>query len=213
MDKLKRRNIIIVIICFLIAIVCIVLDQVSKVVAQNLLIEGEKVSFIPNFIDFELVYNTGAAFSAGSNSMFMRILFVIISWVVALGISGYFIYSLLKNKKIDTVFFIILAFILGGDVGNLIDRTFYFERGVVDFISIQSWWKNFGIFNVADSFLTVSIAALIVYFVVDFLKDYIEERKLIKKSDENIENNSENNNEDDKVIDDSVDSNNKEDEK
>ena len=67
----------------------------------------------------------------------------------------------------------------------LIDRTFFFNRGVIDFISIQSWFPNFGIFNIADSCLVVGLILLIVYFVIDEFK---EQKRQKLKNEEKIKN-------------------------
>lgn len=161
----------------LIAVACIVLDQVSKYVAVDLLPNGEAKPFIPGFIDWYLTFNKGAAWGLGDGNVFTRILLVIVSWIVAFFIPGYVVLQISKSTKFDVMFGICLALIWGGDIGNLIDRTFFFERGVIDFISIQSWWPGFGIFNLADSFLVVGILALVVYFIIEEVKSFLEKRK------------------------------------
>ena len=155
---------------FSIVVSSIVIDQVTKVCAMNFLKLGEPVTFIPGFIEFTLVYNKGAAFGMGDDALWIRIIFVLLSWVVALGLLVYVGYLIYKDKKINPFFGVCLALILGGDIGNLIDRTFFFDRGVTDFISIQSWFPNFGIFNIADSCLVVGILLLIVYLIYDEVK-------------------------------------------
>ena len=67
--------------------------------------------------------------------------------------------------------------ILAGDVGNLIDRTFFYERGVVDFLDITPLIPKFGIFNFADSCLVVGIFMLVIYYFVLWIKELKEERK------------------------------------
>lgn len=162
---------------FAIVVGSIVIDQVSKVIAMNFLPYGEPVAIIPNFIEFTLVFNKGAAFGMGDDVLWIRIVFVLLSWIVAFFILGYSFYLMYKGKKINTFFGVILALILGGDIGNLIDRTFFFNRGVVDFISVQSWLPNFGIFNIADSCLVVGILLLILYFIIDEFKANKEEKE------------------------------------
>ena len=161
---------------FSIVVSSIVIDQVTKVCAMNFLKLGEPVTFIPGFIEFTLVYNKGAAFGMGDDALWIRIIFALLSWVVALGLLVYVGYLIYKDKKINPFFGVCLALILGGDIGNLIDRTFFFDRGVTDFISIQSWFPNFGIFNIADSCLVVGILLLIVYLIYDEVKASKEEK-------------------------------------
>jgi len=161
----------------LITIAVIVLDQVSKYVAANNLPQGEAVPFIPNFIDWYLTFNKGAAWGLGDNNTFSRILLVSISWIVALFIPGYLVFQISKSTKFDVLFGVSLALVWGGDIGNLIDRTFFFDRGVIDFISIQSWWNGFGIFNLADSALVVGIFMLVIYFIIEEIKYLNVKRK------------------------------------
>ena len=177
---------------FAIVIFAVVIDQVTKVIAMNFLTLGEPVTFIPHFIEFTLVFNKGAAFGMGDDALWIRIIFVLLSWIVAIGILIYVSYLMYKNKNINTFFGVCLALILGGDIGNLIDRTFFFDRGVVDFISVQSWLPGFGIFNIADSCLVVGILLLLVYFIYDEFKSSKEEKehKEVVKKLENEEVNS-----------------------
>ena len=172
---------------FAIVIASIVIDQVTKVVAMNSLVLGEPVTFIPNFIEFTLVYNKGAAFGMGDDALWIRIIFVLLSWLVAVGLLIYVGYLINKDKKINPFFGVCLALILGGDIGNLIDRTFFFDRGVVDFISVQSWLPGFGIFNIADSCLVVGILLLLVYLIYDEYKSSKEDKahkEAVKKIEE-----------------------------
>ncbi|MBP5694891.1 MAG: signal peptidase II [Bacilli bacterium] len=176
--KIKIKDYIPFLIYFsLITIASIAVDQVSKYVAEANLPLGEVKPLIPNFIDFYLTYNKGAAWGLGDNNVFSRVLLVIISWVVGLFMPGYVIYKMAKNEKFEVIFGVCLALIWGGDIGNLIDRTFFFDRGVIDFISIQSWWPGFGIFNIADSALVVGILMLFVYMLVKEIQHFLKQKR------------------------------------
>ena len=158
----------------LVILFSVLFDQITKIIAVNSLqFVGNSVPFIPGFIDFTLVYNTGAAWGIGGDNTASRIILIIISWIVAVGLIGYFVYCYFKKKEIKLGLFIICSF-----------RTFFYDRGVIDFISIQSWWPNFGIFNIADSILVCSIIALIIYLIVNYIKDYINEKKRVDSKDE-----------------------------
>ena len=176
--KIKIKDYIPFLIYFsLITIASIAVDQVSKYVAEANLPLGEVKPLIPNFIDFYLTYNKGAAWGLGDNNVFSRVLLVIISWVVGLFMPGYVIYKMAKNEKFEVIFGVCLALIWGGDIGNLIDRTFFFDRGVIDFISIQSWWPGFGRFNIADSALVVGILMLFVYMLVKEIQHFLKQKR------------------------------------
>lgn len=180
----NKKNILFVVSLLLIVVVFVLFDQITKILAIKYLTNKGEVEFLGDLLVFNLVYNKGAAWGMGGDNLVTRILLVIISWAVALGIIGYFIYLVLKKKEIKYGFWIILSFILAGDIGNLIDRTFFFNReagSVVDFLSIQRWWPKFGIFNVADSILVCSIFALLIYFIVELVKDEIVKHKKVEQ--------------------------------
>ena len=192
-----KKNILFVISLVLIVIVFVLFDQITKILAIRYLTGKGEVPFLGDLLVFNLVYNKGAAWGMGGDNLFTRILLVIISWLVAVGIIGYFIYLVIKRKEIKYGFWIIFSFVLAGDIGNLIDRTFFFNReqgSVVDFLSIQRWWPKFGIFNVADAILVCSIFALLIYFIVELAKEEIEKHKKVEQKlkndsiDQNVKN-------------------------
>lgn len=186
--KKETKDIILLgLIGFGIVLFSILFDQITKYAALGCLkTAGTSYEFIPGFLDFTLVFNTGAAWGTGGDATWSRILLIIISWAVALFIIGLFIFYVVKKKPIKKGLFIIVAFILGGDIGNLIDRTFFYDRGVIDFLSIQSWWPGFGIFNIADSILVCSIFALIIYYIVEMVKEHIKENKRLSSENEDV---------------------------
>ena len=161
----------------LITIFSIAFDQISKIIAENNLQVGVAIPFIPGFIDFLLTYNLGAAWGMGDGEVWSRVLLCITSWVVALFIPCYLVYRFKKKQKITPLLGVSIALIFGGDIGNLIDRTFFFNRGVIDFISIQSWFPGFGIFNIADSCLVVGIFILFLYYILEEFKNAKAERE------------------------------------
>jgi signal peptidase II len=158
---------------FLIVVALVVaLDQLSKLWVRVNLFQPDKIELLPGFLDLVHVENTGAIFGLLSNH---TVLFI------ALGIAGsviilVFLYYFPPVNKVGTVSF---ALVLGGAVGNLIDRIrTYPSSFVIDFISIH-WRKLFywPPFNIADAAVTVGIFILIYYFCKSgvFRKEY--ERK------------------------------------
>jgi signal peptidase II len=121
---------------FLIAILIIILDQITKIIYTN-----------KHFLFINYTTNTGAAFSLFQNQI---ILLTIISFLVAI-----FIFLLARKEKNLRI---PLAFLFGGTIGNLIDRLFLGH--VRDFIDLQVW----PIFNVADSFNVIGV--LIIFYLV-----------------------------------------------
>jgi len=134
----------------------VVVDQLTKLAVERSFAFGERLAIVPGLFDLTLVYNRGAAFSflAGASG-WQRWFFT------ALGIAAAaFIVWLLARHGSQRLFSFALALILGGALGNVIDRV---ARGqVVDFLLV--YWQRFHwpAFNVADSAITVGAVLLIV---------------------------------------------------
>ena len=141
----------------ILSLIIIGVDQFTKyIVRSNFKLYETKV-VINNFWNWTLAYNKGAAFSflADSEGAWPKIFFGVIAFIVAIWIINYI---LRKNYSIITG--LSLAFILGGAVGNLIDRILRGE--VTDFI--QWYYANYywPAFNLADSFICVGVVLMIL---------------------------------------------------
>lgn len=155
------------------------LDILTKVLAVNNLVPGERNSSIIPWLSwlfvFTLTFNKGAAFGIGDGDLAAQIVFVVISYVVAAAI---IVYLCKKYKTTSNFLRATIMVILAGDLGNAVDRLFailpintIYSNGVIDFVDITGWWKNFGIFNFADACLTVGILMLAVYLIVSSIKE------------------------------------------
>lgn len=141
----------------LIAAVTIALDQVSKWAAQAWLTYHEPVALLPVF-NLTLSYNTGAAFSfLGSAGGWQRWLFT----GFALAVSVFLVIWLRRLPAAERWQIAGLALILGGAVGNAIDRLAYGH--VVDFIHVHWGDWHYPIFNIADSAITVGVVLVLVH--------------------------------------------------
>ena len=139
----------------------IVLDQLTKKIAEAELLLHKPVAIFPGF-NFTLMYNKGAAFSFLSEAGgWQRIFFVILSTVISI-----FLFFWLKQitqdekQKNNKPLKIAIALILGGAIGNLIDRALTGE--VVDFIQVYYSSYYFPAFNIADSAITLGAGLLIL---------------------------------------------------
>lgn len=157
----KKYNLLISFAC---VIVLIGIDQLTKWLCNTneLLLSGEKIVVIENFISFRLAYNKGAAWSILEGKKF---LLVSISLLASVVIS--FMIVKLVDLKNNLLLSIALILIDAGSIGNLIDRAFYSE-GVIDFLHLE--FMDFPTFNFADSCLTVGAITLMVY-VLFFYKE------------------------------------------
>lgn len=123
----------------------ICLDQLTKYYAVEGKLAGE---IIPHFLHFSLKYNKGIALSIPLEG---NLQLIVIFLILILG--TYYVKKYFDLSK--TIIQITLASILGGAIGNLIDR--FTQEAVVDFIAI---W-NFPVFNLADVFIFYSVCILI----------------------------------------------------
>ena len=133
----------------------IILDQVSKFLVLSTLGFEKSKNIIPNLLNFTLVKNKGAAFSLFSNSTNILTIISILASLLLITI-------ILKSPPRSFWNLTGLAYLLGGTVGNGIDR--FFKGYVLDFLELVP--INFPIFNVAD----VSINIAIVCFIIDIIK-------------------------------------------
>ncbi len=138
----------------------VVLDQASKQIVLHMIALGETVEVLPPVISLILTYNPGAAFSfLAWASGWQRYFFM----AIALAASGLIVYMMKKHER-DRFLCFALALVLGGAVGNLIDRAVY--GAVVDFLLFR--WPGgprlldpWPAFNLADSCITVGAVLLI----------------------------------------------------
>ena len=136
------------------------LDRITKIYLINLQADGTDIDFyIYPFLNFYLVWNTGIGF--GLASLEANIYYHILTSVIAIINIG-LIFLLIRSKKVYTY---LIALIIGGSLGNLFDRIYYYA--VPDFIDLHLGNYHWFIFNVADIFITVGIIGLLA---VELLK-------------------------------------------
>ena len=148
------------------ALAVLVLDQLTKVIARGVLDDGRSVTVIPGFFDLELSYNTGGAFGVLPN---WAPLFIIAALVA--------VFAVVKLRRASggsRLLSIGLGLILGGALGNLIDRLISPARAVTDFLSlhvtISGETHTWPTFNVAD--IAIVLGAISVFYFV-----YIVEKR------------------------------------
>lgn len=135
--------------------VVLVLDQITKLaVAANMQLY-QSIQVLPLF-NLTYVHNTGAAFSFLSEAGgWQRWFFAVLAFVISVVITVW----LARLKRHETLLAVSLALVLGGAVGNLIDRLAY--GYVIDFLDVyyQDW--HWPAFNIADSAITIGVALMI----------------------------------------------------
>ena len=135
-------------------------DRITKIYLINLQANGTDIDlYIYSFLNFYLVWNTGIGF--GLASMETNIYYHVLTAIIVIVNIG-LIFFLMKSKG---VYAYLIAVIIGGSLGNLFDRIYYFA--VPDFIDIHIGNFHWFVFNLADIFITVGI---IGFMFTEFLK-------------------------------------------
>jgi len=157
------------------AILVIFLDQLTKWLVVNNMKLGERISISENYFGLLSHRNKGAAWGMLEGQMW---LFYIVTVIVVAGIVYYFH----KEAKGEPLFAISLMMLLGGAIGNFIDRVF--RKEVVDFIDVLIPIVNydFPIFNIADAALTVGVVLVIIHILLDEKKNKQKEKEKEKVS-------------------------------
>ncbi len=171
------------IISLIVMAVVLALDLITKHFAE---LKSFDFVVIPELLKFELTHNTGAAFSFLGNSKWAMPLFITLTIVVLLAILGYFIFCIVKKRKLSKWFAVALSMSFAGALGNMIDRIAFGE--VRDFIYVFYNTDIFpAIFNVADMALVVGLIMVVIYFL--FLdKEAVFKKGKNKKKEEDAEN-------------------------
>lgn len=154
---------------YLIALAVILLDRVTKLAIVQTLRLGQGFPVIPGFFDIVFVLNPGAAFGflATLSEQIRNPLFIVISVVAVILIIFYHTRYLRSHRLVSLA----LGLVLGGAVGNLIDRLRY--GMVVDFLDVHVGPYHWPAFNVADSAISIGVSLMIL----DMLLDWHRERK------------------------------------
>ena len=134
--------------------VCLIvfIDRLTKMFFSKILAVGETIPVIKNIFHFTLVHNTGMAFGLFKDH---GIVFIIIP-VIAVGLLVYNIYYYRENENLSHSYIFAFSLILGGAIGNLVDRIFIGH--VIDFIDFRIW----PVFNIADSAITIGAVIILI---------------------------------------------------
>ncbi|TCW32260.1 signal peptidase II [Gulbenkiania mobilis] len=140
----------------LVAVAIIVVDQWSKIYFNGHYQFGEVRPVVPGFFNFTLLYNPGAAFSflAGAGG-WQKHFFTLL----AFGVSSWLAWNVVKGR-FSEMMNLAAAFIVGGALGNVIDRLVHGH--VIDFIQLyyRDWY--YPAFNLADSFICVGAVLMVI---------------------------------------------------
>jgi len=132
----------------------VALDQLTKIVVDRTMALHQSIAIVDGLFNLTYVRNTGAAFGifAGSAEIFRRPFLILVSILA----SGFIVTLLRRLADGERGLITALTFVLGGAIGNLIDRVIYGE--VIDFLDV--YWRGYHwpAFNIADSCITIGVA-------------------------------------------------------
>ena len=154
-----------------IALGVVALDQVSKLLILNFLYE-DQVVLIPGVLRFTYVENRGMAFGMLSDH---RWVFMLLS-VVGIALIGAYMWFYVKDRMGR----IALSLIVGGGIGNMIDRVAYgFVVDFIDFYLFDFWvW----VFNIADSAVCIGAGLFMLYIILDTIKEIKKQKGAKEKN-------------------------------
>lgn len=147
-SRMRKKSIII-------AFLVVLIDQISKLVVDNVFVLGKLKTIVPNFFYLTKMYNEGAAWNLFDGAVNVL---VIVSIIAFLFLFRY--QRVLKNNIRNIVAF---ALIYGGLIGNLIDRVIY--GYVIDFIELHFGNYIFPVFNIADMAIVCGVILLLVAII------------------------------------------------
>lgn len=131
----------------------VLFDRMSKIFFEGVLREGESLPIIRKVLHMTLVHNTGIAFGLFKGQDFVFIIVPIIA-IILLAYNIY--YYKYNNEKLSRAYIIAISLIIGGAIGNLIDRIYCGH--VIDFIDFRIW----PVFNIADSAITIGAVLIAI---------------------------------------------------
>ena len=140
-------------ILIILSLLFLIIDQISKLLVMKNLTVNNSITIIKDFFYLTYTHNTGAVFSI---LLGKRIFLIIITIVVLVIIFNY----IKKNKITRKVELVSFSLVVGGSLGNLIDRIIH--GYVIDFIDMKIFGYDFPVFNIADSFITIGVILLIL---------------------------------------------------
>lgn len=141
-------------VCGALTLLVVLLDYITKRIVSGNMVLYQSIPVIKGVFNITYVKNTGASFGmmAGARWFFVAVTVFLIAAVI---------YYAVKNKITDKLFLVSASFVVGGGIGNLIDRIA--TGAVVDFFDFCL--INFAIFNVADCFVVVGVILMAIYYI------------------------------------------------
>ena len=141
---------------YIFSFIFLIIDFISKIIIQNYMTLNSSIPIIKNFFSITYVKNIGAAFSILSGK---QLFLIILGIIILIGIIYYVNKDKLNNLKV-----IYYSLLIGGIIGNLIDRIIY--NSVIDFLDFKIFGYDYPIFNLADTFICIGVILIIIESII-----------------------------------------------
>lgn len=135
---------------FSIALIVVLIDQITKLLIKTNFQLNQGIPLVKDVFHLRYIRNFGAGFGIMQQQTWILIF-------ISITVIGVILYYLDRIKDKEVLLQFLVGFVLGGTIGNLIDRIAY--GYVIDFLDFRIW----PVFNFADSFVTIGIIGLVVY--------------------------------------------------
>lgn len=152
---------------FIISFIILVVDIISKRLIISSMIERESINIINNFFSITYARNTGVAFSFLDGYVDLIVIVTLIIIVM--------MFMYIKNNIRNNIEVVSYSLVIGGAVGNLLDRIIY--GYVVDFLDFNIFGYKAPIFNLADTFIVIGVMMLIIFSRENGGKNEVNSRK------------------------------------
>lgn len=150
----------------LVTLAVVLFDILTKYIVKTSMEPYESFNVIPGLFNFTYVLNKGAAWGMFADKRWIFMVFSTLAIILLVVV-------LIKARRSSRLLKIALSLILGGGIGNMIDRIFngdkLFDGAVVDFI--ETAFMDFPVFNIADSAVCIGAGLMILYMILDFIKE------------------------------------------
>ncbi len=145
------------------AVLIVIIDAVSKFLIESNMVEQESIPLLTDVFHITFIKNPGASFGFMDEVGWARWFFIAVTVIL---IAAIILYTA-KTKEKNKLYLTAVTFIIGGGIGNLIDRIIKGE--VVDFLHFKA--IEFPIFNIADCFVVVGVGLMIIYCIKAEIKE------------------------------------------
>lgn len=137
-----------------ISFIALIIDQFIKITISTKMLVHDSITIIINFFNITFVKNYGAAYSI----FYGNTIFLILISIISLFLIYFF---LIKNKELKKIDVFSYGILIGGILGNLIDRVIH--GYVIDFLDFKIFGYDFPVFNIADICIVISVFLIIIF--------------------------------------------------